>query len=111
MTEKEVASIIRTLKAYYPYYYKGVTPEEAKAIIDAWMVQFKEFDYEIIKRAVDMWGGEKETPPSIAELKRYLFRLYGEFDREYSRLLKEGTKEEIAKMKRWRELTWNCARR
>lgn len=59
MTEKEIASIIRTLKAYYPYFYRGVTSEEARAIIDVWMVQFKDYPYELIKKAVDEWGGKE----------------------------------------------------
>lgn len=111
MTEKETVAIIRVLKAYYPYVYSKITPEEAKAIIDVWMVQFKDFDYEIIKRAVDKWGGIKKTPPSIAELKESLFDFYNEYDMAYSNILKDPNADpkEVERIERTRNALWNCA--
>lgn len=111
MTEKEIVSIIRTLKAYYPYYYKGITAEEAKAVVEVWKTQFKDFDLELVKRAVDQWGGRYTTPPSIAEIKHSLFNFHTEYSQEYSRLLadKNADPHEVERIKRLKEQAWSCA--
>lgn len=108
MTEKDVATIIRALKAYYPYFYKGVTAEEAKSIIDVWMYQFKEFEYELVERAVHKWGGTNTNPPTIVDLKRILFAFYHELDQAYSKACKEGNTVEMIRIGKQRDLIWEC---
>lgn len=110
MTDKEVIKIIKTLKAYYPYYYRDITPEEAKTVVEVWQIQFKNYDYELINKAVHAWGGKNTTPPSLAELKYSLFDFYTEISDEYTRLLNEDlNSKELERVKKWREQTWACA--
>ena len=107
MTDKEIGSIIKTLKAYYPYYYKDVTtPEQAKEVMEVWRTHFGEFDYELVKKAVDKWGGKNSTAPSIADLKRTLFDFYSHIDWQIKEVTDSKEKE---KLERWRNLIWdNC---
>lgn len=109
MTDKEVSTLIKILKAHYPYYYKGVTMDEAKQIIEVWKRQFKDIDYELVEKAVYKWGEKKETPPSIAELKREVFGLYTEYERRYAELTKDGNArpEEIERIGRLKRQAWS----
>lgn len=103
MTDKEISSIIRTLKAYYPYYYRDVTtPEQAKEVMEVWRTHFGEFDYELVKKAVDKWGGKNSSAPSIADLKSTLFSFYSEIDWE----IKDAEPEKAEKLEKWRQLIW-----
>lgn len=108
MTEKDIATIIRLLKAYYPYYYKNVTAEEAKSIIDVWKYQFGEIDYTLVERAVHKWGGTNTNPPTIPDLKHILFTFYHELDQAYSKACKDGNTAEMTRIGKQRELIWNC---
>lgn len=112
MTEKEIVSIIRRLKAYYPYIYRDITTEEANEIVDAWKTQIGHIDYEVVKKAVDKWGGQKEKAPTIAEFKKSLFDFYLEYDMKYSEVLKEkADQKEIDRIFRIRNDLWDCKAR
>lgn len=110
MTDKEVSTLIKILKAHYPYWYKDVTMDEAKLIIEVWKRQFKDIDYELMEKVVYKWGETKEKPPSIAELKGSIFGLHDEYSRRYSELMKDknARPEEIERIRRLKNQAWSC---
>lgn len=109
MTEKEIITCIRLLKAHYPYYYKGITNDEKMDVIRTWTIHFKNIDYELVEKAIIEWGSKSPAPPSIAELRCGISGLYTDLDRKYSRLLKENANaEEIEKVREQREQAWSC---
>ncbi len=109
MTEQETIQIIRQIKAYYPYLYKNITKEDAKAIVGVWHKQFKDIDYELVEMSVDNWGETHTAAPSLAEIKGNIFTFYSRFDRRYSELLKDenADKQEIEKIARLRDMSWS----
>ena len=106
MTEKEIVACIR---AYYPYYYKGITSEEAQAVVDVWKIQFGNYDYELVKRGIDNWASRKTTPPTVAEIKYSLTDYYSEYDRIYAQLVRENADpKEIERIENIRSAIWEC---
>lgn len=110
MTQQETVTIIKLLKAYYPYFYRDITSDEAKIVIEIWHTHFREFDYDLIKRAVNKWGGEHATAPSLAEFKRELFYFHSEYSSLYSKLINDpkADPEEVKRVEKMKSLTWQC---
>lgn len=110
MTQEQIITSIKKLKAYYPYFYNNISKEDAKAIVEVWLEHFGKLDYKYMQDALKSWGASKDKPPTIADLRKQIGSYYHKVDDLYSR--SALTAEEKEKLEVQRTLLWEylCGR-
>lgn len=68
MKREQTASIVKKVHELYLHQDKFVTAENISARISYWDKYFKEFSYEIVDRAVDLWAKSHYDMPLPANL-------------------------------------------
>lgn len=78
MTREDTVKILSILKAAYPSFYKGLSKEEALAVINLWSMHLGGIPLDIISIAVSKLIATSTYPPTIAEVKSKLHGMYAE---------------------------------
>lgn len=78
MTRDETVKVLSILKVAYPNFYKGLSKQEASAVVNLWSMQFKNIPYDIVVIAVNKIIATNTFPPAIAEIKAKLKNIYAE---------------------------------
>lgn len=78
MTKAETAKVLAILKAAYPNTFKGMSPEDAKATVNVWAVQFASVPVQVVMIAVNKLISTNVFPPAITEVKERIRSLYWE---------------------------------
>lgn len=76
MKRDEVIAILGILKIAYPRFYANITKEEAEQTITLWQEMFADCDVESVKIAVKNLINTFQFPPTIADVKNELYKLY-----------------------------------
>ena len=66
------------MRVAYPNFYKGLSKQEANAVIDMWAMQFIDIPCDIVCIAINKLISTNKFPPSIAEVKGKLKSMYAE---------------------------------
>lgn len=69
MTRDETKALLAILKAAYPNFYKDMTKEDAKNIVDLWAAMFADEKPQIVVEAVKSLICILKYPPTIADVK------------------------------------------
>lgn len=69
MTRDETKALLAILKAAYPNFYKDMTKEDAKNIVDLWTTMFADEKPQIVVEAVKSLICILKYPPTIADVK------------------------------------------
>jgi hypothetical protein len=69
MTREETKVILSVLKAGYPNFYKDMSREDAKNIVDLWATMFANDPVQIVTEAVKALMCTLKYPPTIADVK------------------------------------------
>lgn len=69
MTRDETKALLAILKAAYPNFYKDMTKEDAKNIVDLWATMFADEKPQIVVEAVKSLICILKYPPTIADVK------------------------------------------
>lgn len=78
MTEKETIGVLAVLKAAYPQQLNKTSEEEANAIIQIWLEQFKQTQGNIVMLAAQKLIATSTYFPTIAEIKEKIKKLHYE---------------------------------
>ena len=76
MKRDEVIAILGILKTAYPRFYANLTKEEAEQTITLWQEMFADSDIDAVKVAVKNLINTFQFPPTIADVKNELYKLY-----------------------------------
>lgn len=69
MTRDETKALLAILKAAYPNFYKDMTTDDAKSIINLWATMFAEDPAPVVIEAVKSLICTLKYPPTIADVK------------------------------------------
>ena len=69
MTRDETKALLAILKAAYPNFYKDMTTDDAKSIINLWAAMFAEDPAPVVIEAVKSLICTLKYPPTIADVK------------------------------------------
>ena len=69
MTRDETKALLAILKAAYPNFYKDMTTDDAKSIINLWATMFADDPAYIVTEAVKSLMCTLKYPPTIADVK------------------------------------------
>jgi hypothetical protein len=75
MTREQTKEILAVLKAGYPNFYKDMSKNEAKNIIDLWTTMFANDSAEIVTEAVKSLICSNKYPPTIADVKEKIYMI------------------------------------
>lgn len=78
MTKDETLKVLSILKVAYPNFYKGLSKQEANAVVSLWTMQFSNVPYDIVLIAINKLIATNTFPPAIAEIKVKLKSIYAE---------------------------------
>lgn len=78
MNREETIKVLSILKVAYPNFYKGLSKEEASAVISLWQMQFAKMPGDVVCIAVNKLIATNKFPPAIAEVKAKLKDMYSE---------------------------------
>ena len=78
MTREDTIKVLSILRVAYPNFYKGLSKQEANAVIDMWAMQFIDIPCDIVCIAINKLISTNKFPPSIAEVKCKLKSMYAE---------------------------------
>lgn len=78
MTREDTIKVLSILRVAYPNFYKGLSKQEANAVIDMWAMQFIDIPCDIVCIAINKLISTNKFPPSIAEVKGKLKSMYAE---------------------------------
>lgn len=70
MTKEETIKILAILKGSYPHAYKGMSKDDALALVELWSEMFAEDDFRIVSHAVKSFlkSDTKGFPPVIGQI-------------------------------------------
>ena len=77
MTSNETAKVMAVLKAAYPSYYKGMSKQDAYAVVALWAELFADEPYELVEAAVKrlIACDTKGFPPVPGQVKEQIQRV------------------------------------
>lgn len=77
MTREQTLDILTVLQAAYPNFYKGMTKQQADAVIDLWATMFADEPLELVAMAVKahICNDKKGFPPHIGAIKEAIIKL------------------------------------
>ena len=90
MNRQETAAIMGVLKAAYPDYYRGMSKDDAVAIVNLWSTMFADDDFRMVQAAVQHYiatDAKQYRPPHIGAIKESLSRMQ--------------SKEQMTEMEAW----------
>lgn len=76
MQRQDVTKILSILKTAYPRFYSNMSKEDANETIALWTDMFEEEDVEAVTIAVKNLINYFQFPPTIADVKNELYKLY-----------------------------------
>jgi hypothetical protein len=72
MIREHVIKILLILESTYPSFYKDLSENHKKAMVEVWLLQFINLEYKIVYNAVMDLISICKFPPTIAEIKQYI---------------------------------------
>ena len=71
MNKNETLKILAVIKVAYPYSFTKLTNADIEAMVELWMLQFKDYDYELVNGAINtiISGDLNDFMPTIARIK------------------------------------------
>lgn len=75
VTKTEMAQIMDILKTSYPRYYINTTPADVAKAINLWTEMFNDINLAILAIAVKSLISHSEFPPTIADVKKEIYKL------------------------------------
>lgn len=77
MEKNEILKVVGYVKVAYPNSFNGLTKDDAKAMINLWYRQFKDFDYDIVMKSIDsiISVDKSNFMPSIGRIKEMIIKL------------------------------------
>jgi len=76
MTRQQIGAIMDILHAAYPQFYKGMSDEENKNVLNLWATMFADDAPEVVANAVKaLICNKKDFPPDIATVKAYIGKI------------------------------------
>lgn len=76
MSRDEVITILGILRIAYPRFYANMTSNQAEETISLWQEMFADDDCNVVKLAVKNLINTFQFPPTIADVKNELYKLY-----------------------------------
>lgn len=76
MQRTDVIRVLGILKTAYPRFYANVTKEDANEAVNLWSDMFSQEDVETVIIAVKNLINTLQFPPTIADVKNELYKLY-----------------------------------
>ena len=89
MTREEVITILGILRTAYPRFYANLTKTEADQTITLWEEMFADTNVEAVKVAVKNLINTLQFPPTIADVKNEIYKLYNKDEKTDSELWNE----------------------
>lgn len=75
MTREETRSVLTILKTTYPNFYKDMSTNDMKGMLEIWCELFQDDDVELVKIALKQLILTSKFPPAISELKETMYSL------------------------------------
>ncbi len=72
MIKEQVIKLLLVLECTYPSFYRELSENHKKAMVEIWLMQFKNIDYKNVYSAIMDLISESKFPPTIAEIKQYM---------------------------------------
>lgn len=70
MNTQEITGVLKVIRVSYPNFYRGMTKEQAKEIVEVWSMMFVDDDAKVVINAVKSLVQTLKYPPTIAEIKQ-----------------------------------------
>ena len=105
MTDEGIVKCLAALNGAYITMYKNMTPNDWKIMKDTWKIQFSKLDDVTVFGALQEAISTSEFPPSIATIKKHIFKETEINEEEvWSRLLQAGRNGSYGSLEEWNKL-------